>query len=128
ADEPESHPRLRFTVPNDAAGKTINTMVVGVRDGADPRRPFFIEFNDIPVAAAGTPDPGTPTGPGTPLTNTTTPRVNLPAAPRPGAVLRAHPGTWSRDAGFGYQWMRGNQPIAGATAATYRLTPADAGR
>lgn len=42
--------------------------------------------------------------------------------------LVASPGSWSADAdSFGYQWLRGDSPITGATAATYAIVPADLG-
>ncbi|WBU36827.1 hypothetical protein [Homoserinibacter sp. YIM 151385] len=44
-----------------------------------------------------------------------------------GTVLRAHPGTWDvAGLGFAYQWLRGGQPIAGATGSTYTITGQDA--
>lgn len=48
---------------------------------------------------------------------------------RVGKVLRAVPGSVSPSQGVttSYQWLRDGRPIAGATGATYRLTPADVG-
>jgi hypothetical protein len=55
--------------------------------------------------------------------------------PRIGQRLTVSPGTWSPvPASYGYAWQRCNTngrictPIAGASAATYVVTPADAGR
>jgi hypothetical protein len=46
-----------------------------------------------------------------------------------GATLTATPGSWSpTPVSFSYQWKRGGSTIAGATAATYKLTNDDAGR
>src|SRR4051812_14081801 len=45
-----------------------------------------------------------------------------------GARLTASAGDWAPSGiAFGYQWLRNGHPIAGATAAGYRLRPADAG-
>ena len=48
---------------------------------------------------------------------------------RLGQTLTANPGAWGTGATptFTYQWRRGGQPIAGATAATYAVTAADLG-
>jgi hypothetical protein len=45
-----------------------------------------------------------------------------------GSTLTASPGVWSPVATIRYQWLRNGVTISGATAATYRLTTADAGR
>ncbi|MGO4454969.1 peptidoglycan DD-metalloendopeptidase family protein [Arthrobacter sp. RAF14] len=74
----------------------------------------------------------------------TTSRVSAPvragkqftAAPNPtisggldvGNRLTAVVGTWNPKPAFAYQWLRSGAPIAGATASTYVLTTADAGR
>ncbi|EMY33136.1 subtilase family serine protease, partial [Arthrobacter crystallopoietes BAB-32] len=42
-------------------------------------------------------------------------------------TLTANPGTWTTGAALSYQWLRDGQPISGATAATYKVTAADAG-
>ena len=44
-------------------------------------------------------------------------------------TLTAKPGSWKNagKATFRYQWLRNGKPIEGATAASYRLTGADAG-
>ena len=48
---------------------------------------------------------------------------------RVGATLTAMPGTWSEPSPtLAYQWTRNGAPITGATAATYPVTAADAGR
>lgn len=46
-----------------------------------------------------------------------------------GGTLQVTPGTWSQPTPiFKYQWLRTGAPIPNATAATYRLTPEDAGK
>ena len=44
-----------------------------------------------------------------------------------GQTLRTDGGRYSVAAELAYQWLRDGQPIAGASAATYRVTEADAG-
>ncbi|WP_166139387.1 hypothetical protein [Nocardioides ochotonae] len=45
-----------------------------------------------------------------------------------GVRLTADAGSWSAGASLGYQWLRGNQPIVGATRASHVVTAADRGR
>ncbi len=50
----------------------------------------------------------------------------LSGAARVGSTLRTSRGTWNTpDVSYSYQWLRNGSPIAGATAATYRLGAAD---
>lgn len=59
-----------------------------------------------------------------PLTATSAPTITGTA--KVGRVLSATPGAWSADGlSFTYQWLRDGQPIAGATAATYRAVGVD---
>jgi hypothetical protein len=45
-----------------------------------------------------------------------------------GSLLTATSGTWNTEGvSFGYQWLRGDAPIGGATDASYRLVAADIG-
>lgn len=48
--------------------------------------------------------------------------------PRVNEVLSATPGNWTPDPTLSYQWYRSGVVIGGATAATYRLVPADVGK
>jgi len=44
----------------------------------------------------------------------------------PGGVVQVTDGTWDTDGlAFTYQWMRGDEPIAGATGPSYSLTRSD---
>jgi hypothetical protein len=68
-----------------------------------------------------------------PPANTAAPTIS--GTPRVGETLTANNGTWSNSpTAFQYQWQRCNASgaacanIGGATAKTYLLTPADAGR
>lgn len=57
---------------------------------------------------------------------TTAPQVTGTA--RVGGTLTASPGAWDvAGTSYAYQWLRDGAAIAGATAATYRVVPADAG-
>lgn len=61
------------------------------------------------------------------LANATPPSVSGVA--RAGRTLRAAAGTWVGDpTDLAFRWLRGGRAIAGATRATYRVRPADAGR
>lgn len=55
-----------------------------------------------------------------------TPKVTGTA--RVGAALTAAPGTWTQGATLRYQWLAGGQPVAGATARTLTLKPAQVGK
>ena len=50
-----------------------------------------------------------------------------PAVPVVGGRTTCVPGTWKDARTLDYQWLRGATPIAGATRARYRVTPADLG-
>jgi hypothetical protein len=48
---------------------------------------------------------------------------------RVGKSVQVTPGTWDvAGVALSYQWRRGGEPIAGATAASYELVPGDVGR
>ena len=48
--------------------------------------------------------------------------------PAVGEPLTASPGTWMGTTGaFGYQWLRDDSPIVGATNSTYTVAPSDVG-
>ena len=53
--------------------------------------------------------------------NTTAPSVS--GTPREGQALTCSPGAWSNSPAFAFEWLRDGQPIAGATASTYRWSP-----
>lgn len=58
------------------------------------------------------------------LTTTATPKLKGTA--KVGSTLSVTTGTWKpAPIGFGYQWYRGTTAIPGATAATYKVQPAD---
>ncbi|GAA2224735.1 hypothetical protein GCM10009851_05280 [Herbiconiux moechotypicola] len=61
------------------------------------------------------------------LTFTTAPTPTVSGSAIVGSTLTAKPGTWSpTPSKLTYQWVRGAEVIAGATASTYKLTEADA--
>ncbi|SNS53277.1 hypothetical protein SAMN06309944_0677 [Micrococcales bacterium KH10] len=61
------------------------------------------------------------------LSPTTVPTVA--GQTRVGGTLRAAVGSWTpTPTSYRYQWLRAGAPIAGATNATYKLRPADAGK
>ncbi|SDQ27526.1 hypothetical protein [Arthrobacter crystallopoietes] len=72
---------------------------------------------EAPVTVKATPQP---------VVNSVLPTISGSAVL--GQTLTATPGTWTTGATFAYQWLREGQPITGATAATYKVTTADAGK
>lgn len=46
---------------------------------------------------------------------------------RPDHVIRINPGAWPAGVKLSYRWLRDGQPVAGATAVSYRVTGSDAG-
>jgi protocatechuate 3,4-dioxygenase beta subunit len=59
---------------------------------------------------------------------TATPTPTISGTVKVGQTLTAKAGTWSpATVTLKYQWLRGTTAIAGATAATYKPVPADAG-
>jgi hypothetical protein len=58
----------------------------------------------------------------------TAPAPQITGTPQAGQTLTAHAGAWPPGTHLGYQWYRNNQPIWGATKATYRVTAADRGQ
>ena len=50
-----------------------------------------------------------------------------PSLPVVGGRTRCDPGSWRGAHALAYQWFRGGKPIARATAARYRVAPADGG-
>ncbi|GAA3525442.1 hypothetical protein GCM10022234_23110 [Aeromicrobium panaciterrae] len=64
-----------------------------------------------------------------PGTLTTTAGSQLTGTARAGQTLRGTPATFSPEPyGTTYRWLRNGLPIAGATAATYKLTASDVGK
>ncbi len=59
-------------------------------------------------------------------TNTGLPTVS--GSGRLGATLSCSPGSWSGSPSLSYQWLRDGTKIPGASAASYTITAADAGR
>ncbi len=61
------------------------------------------------------------------FTNSVAPKVS--GAAKVGFTLTAVRGTWSpAPSGYAYQWLRNGSAIAGARAATYKLSTLDAGQ
>ncbi|MDQ7993893.1 MAG: hypothetical protein AAGC63_00495, partial [Propionicimonas sp.] len=74
-----------------------------------------------PFPTQPTPDPVDPD----PLVAITK-AASVSGTARVGATLTAAPGSYSpTTVDLSYQWLRGSTPIAGATARSYRLAPAD---
>jgi hypothetical protein len=100
----------RYTVTAQDAGRAITVEVTATRTGN--------------VSAVKT---SAPTAPVMRAAFRTVAAPTITGTATVGAALTAKPGTWSPAASFGYVWSRDDVRIPGATAATYRLTQADAG-
>jgi hypothetical protein len=98
-----------YVVAEADGGQALTVQVTGSKTGLASATATSAAVN-VPLAAMS---PGTPTITGSAVV---------------GRTLSADPGDWS-PAGvtFGYQWLRGGNPISGATGSTYRLQPADQG-
>ena len=59
---------------------------------------------------------------------TTAPVPTISGTVQVGATLTANPGTWEPSASFAYSWKANGVAIKGATAASYKLTAAEAGK
>jgi hypothetical protein len=97
----------RYTLTAADLGKIIKVRVVGSHPGY-----ATVAKDSLPAApvTAG-------------ALNAPAPRIG--GTPKVGSTLTATPGTWTVDTTLRYQWYRSGTPIAGATAATYRLTAID---
>lgn len=86
---------------------------------------------DVAVCGAGIVDAAAAVAdqvPGKPLpAMTVTQSPSITGTPTIDRVLTGGAGTWPAAATLAGRWLRDNQPIAGATAATYRTTASDVG-
>ncbi len=99
-----------WLLPDTALGKSVTVTVTGQRSGY--------------ITAVVTSAPTTAVTAAT-LT-TVTPTIS--GTPTIGSDVTAVPGDWApQPVTYSYAWLRNNKAIAGATAASYRLTSADAG-
>lgn len=106
----ESGTRLRLS--QEQIRRTITATVVFRREG----------YRNLPVATA-------PTGPVAAGRFEVTSPFTLAGAARVGRTLTVTPGSFApADAEVAYTWLRGDQPIDGATGATYDVAADDLGR
>ncbi|MGY5319883.1 hypothetical protein ACXA45_11690, partial [Neomicrococcus lactis] len=99
-----------YTLAGADAGKTITVKVTGTKTG-------YTTVTKTSVATAAV-SYGTLTG--------TTPTIT--GTKKVGYTLTTNPGTWTSGATLRYQWYRSGVAITGATASTYKLAGADAGK
>lgn len=106
----ESEPRLRLT--QEQIRRTITATVVFRREG----------YRNLPVATS-------PTDPVAAGRFEVTSPFTLAGAARVGRTLTVTPGSFApAGAEVGYTWLRGDQPIDGATGTTYDVAAEDLGR
>lgn len=116
-------PALSNSNSSRSAGPATSLVFAGVENG---ERSFTVTAKaGAAVSAASAPSNFVHLTPGT-LTATQTPQVTGTAAV--GKLLTAVPGTWSPSpVALAFQWLRSGVAVPGATAASYRLSAADAG-
>jgi hypothetical protein len=99
-----------FTVPTSALGSIISVVVTGSKPGFSPITKTSIQTGEvlraIPVASV--------------------PKIT--GTLKVGSTLTLNRGTWSNGVAFSYQWLADGEVIAGATATSYELTNAQAGK
>ncbi|WP_245861605.1 cell wall-binding repeat-containing protein [Compostimonas suwonensis] len=99
-----------YTLTAEDAAAAVSVRVTGSAPGFVPASASATSLPTA-VVAAGTITPGTP---------------SISGLAKVGSTLTAAPGSWTPPtAALAYQWLRGGANIAGATSATYALTPAD---
>jgi hypothetical protein len=106
-----------YTLVAGDAGRSIVCRVMATNAGGSA------EADSGALVPTSPPPPPPP--PATPA-NTTPP--SLPRARREvGRTVTCDPGVWTGAPSFTFQWLRDGVPVAGATAQSYQLAPADAG-
>jgi Protein of unknown function (DUF3616) len=101
-----------YRLTAEDAGTILVVEVTGTKPGYDPQlrnsTPVFVSEGSLtansPVSA---------------------PTINGLA--RPDHVVRVNAGAWPTGVQLSYRWLRDGRPIAGATAASYRVSGSDAG-
>lgn len=106
------------------AGAASGTLTVAY-DALGGGDPVVVALSGAGVERPAPPAPPAPAPPVAPA-GTAAPRVGGSATV--GSTLTCAPGSWSgAPTSFAYQWLRDGAPIAGASAARYRLARADTG-
>lgn len=95
-------------------GDELRVKVTGTAPGGGSLEEAPSDSVDVVV---GTVEPGTFAAPDPTITGTV----------QVGSTLTARPGTWEPSAALAYRWLRSGDPVPGATAGTYELTPSDLG-
>jgi len=98
-----------YTLALADAGTSVTVTVLGSRAGFTA-----VSKTSVALAARGV--------------FTATPVPTIAGTASVGSTLTAKPGIWAPVPTYKYQWTRNGVAIAGATAATYKLTAADGGQ
>lgn len=106
--------------PDNVPAGSNNVHATRIRDTDGDLRPDLVSLD----ASAGVLYVMANTTPFPPR-NTAAPTITGNAAV--GSTVTCNPGTWIEADSRSYEWLNGDTPIAGATAATYELKTSDAG-
>ncbi|MDN4161439.1 Ig-like domain repeat protein [Nocardioides abyssi] len=103
-----------YTPTVEDLGKAISVQATGTREKAP--QPTVSTSSPVTVTQGDAP--------------TATVAPSIAGTPKVGETLTVNAPTWSGTGttANGYQWLRDGQPVTGATATTYVLTEADAGK
>lgn len=116
---------LTWAVPSTALAATTAESFTVVVDAAATEAALVATVLDTTLGSTCTTCTSTLSVPAQPLTSSADPTVT--GTPVVGATLSAATPGWDAGTSFAYRWLSGATPIAGATGATYVVTPADLG-
>jgi Leucine-rich repeat (LRR) protein len=116
------------------AAPTLGTLPAGISEGVDGVKANAEGSYDIPFSSTLDTDTqrvefsGTLTVVAAYNTFTSAPTPTITGTPKVDSTLTAHPGTWSPEPAFAYQWKSDGVDISGASESTYTLTSAEVGK
>ncbi len=126
--------KTRYLVTKADLGRTITVWVTGTKRGYMTYECGSAEFRITSASSTASPSPAPTVLPSpTPSPNgqlgklLSTPLPTITGNPIVGSELQANPGRWDTGVQFNFQWLRGADPIVGATASKYVVTDSDVG-